>query len=198
MTDYVNDYREKFFASDREMRKSTTDGMQTRPGSDRENVEADDTRSARMFNLRTNMPNVPNAGSSLVEEEPDGLKLRYLSSRDLNTYKSHLTEPAALADSVEESQLRAPPVIPRPRDLPRIDDRFLLVNYSTRDLPDGQQNMVTQFDRDLLYPKVAHRHKGLPNIDGVSYASTKLSLVPYDATNYVSTDWTRGGRNSRQ
>lgn len=196
-TDHVTEYREKFFASDREMRKDNTNAMHIRPGSDRENIEADDRRAAQMFYLSTNLPGIPNGGTTLVEEEPDGLKLRYLSSRDLNVYKSHLVEPTKLADSDEEYRIRTRPVISRPRDLPRIDDKFLLVNYTTRDLPTNKQNMVTQFDREMSYPSLVARQRDLPNIDGLSYASTKLSQVPYDATNYIS-DWTRGGRNSRQ
>lgn len=197
-TDYATEYREKFFASDREMRQDTARGLYNRTGSDRDNIEADDRREAQLFQLTTNLPSIPNGGTSLLdEEEPDGLKLRYLSSRDLNVYKTHLVEPAKLANSDDEYRLRTRPIISRPRDLPRIDDKFLLVNYSTRDLPTNKQNMVTNFDRDMAYPKLLDRQRELPNIDAVSYASTKLSHVPFDATNYVS-DWTRGGRNSRR
>lgn len=193
---YPVNYLQKFFESDREMRDAYIGGINTRPGSDSENVAAANRRQSLAYDLRMNMPSIPNGGESLVDDEPADVKMRYLSSRDLNVYKTHLTEPARIANSDEEYYLRTRPVSSRPRDLPRIDDRFTLVNFSTRDLPTGKQNMIPEFDK---YTSLVERHKGLPNIDTVSYEAIKLSHVPFDASKYVSSDsWTRGGRDSRQ
>lgn len=194
------DYRQKFFNSDRAMRDRYINAVNTRPGSDRENISADDRRDSLMYTLRMDLPTIPNAGDSLVDEDTDnGLKMQYLTSRDVNVFKTHLTEPTQLANSDEEYHLRTRPISSRPRDLPRIDDRFTLVNYTTRDLPADKQNIVPKFDKYSSFPPLVERRKELPNIDRVEYQMVKLSQGPYDPSRYISSDsWTRGGRDSRQ
>lgn len=198
---YPPEIQERVLASERESRNMFIGGMNNRTGSDRENIDADDKRASLMYHLQMDLPKIPRGGVSLVDDDlpDDGLKMRYLSSRDLNEYKTHLVEPTKIANSEDEFQLRVRPIISHPRSLPRVDDKFTLVNFATRDLPDNMQNRTPMFDRDMAYPELLGRHKALPNIDGVSYESLKLSHVTYMPSNYVSSDsWTRGGRNSRQ
>jgi hypothetical protein len=193
-------FRQKLFDADQEFRDSFVGGLSNRSRSDRQHIKQEEDQNDTSYNLRFDRANIINSGFLEDHTEDEGLKMKYLSATDLNQFKTADIQPVPTSEIIEESYLRSRPIIDRPRELPRIDDRFTLVNYATRDLGDGSMGTLADFnDPDLHFPPLVEHPRNIPNIDRLDYDMVKLNQVPYTPRNFVSNEsWTRGGVDSRQ
>lgn len=195
---YGSSLRDKLYRADQEFREAFVGGLENRSGSDRQHVKGNEAQNDSSYNLRFAQASIKTG--NFLDVEDDGLKMKYLTASDLNQFKSSDIQAAPPpAEINDESYLRSRPIINRPRDLPRIDDRFTLVNYATRDLGDGSLGTYADLDDpDLHFPPLEEHPRSIPNVDRLDYDSVKFNQVPYTPVNFVSNEsWTRGGVDSR-
>jgi len=197
---YSSNLKNKLISSENEWRNDRMDGLKTHIGFDEDHIAAKDSMVSAIATRRLHRPRVNR--EPLATQTDDALKIRFLTDRDMNAYRTTSTLGRPPEKTNIESKLRKPERVNRPRQFGRIDDTHTLVNFATADLPEDARGVDVKTmndEKDLRYIPLTERPLQLRNVDGLDYSSVKFYNNPLSPTDFVSDEpFTRGGINTRR